>query len=197
MGATQPIILHDNGRRMRFIIRHMPALQMEAWLERAAELLPECPDTNHGHPGPLATEILRRGAFGLARAGEEQAAALQDEMLGYCSFVDPENGEDPPCSRENIGSLLHDVWPLLVLRRAVLREQLFAHDRTREQLLPPKETAFRHVSVERTATRPVNMSLTFTVRISQGEVSLNGLRDGSDFDDAPDPPEAVNARNYH
>ena len=85
MRTTHPILLHDNGRPLRFVIRRMPAFQMEAWLERAAELLPGRPGKAPRHPAALASELLRRGTFPLARANAEQAAALLDEMLAYCS----------------------------------------------------------------------------------------------------------------
>ena len=198
MRTTQPILLHDNGRPLRFVIRHMPALQLEAWLERAAELLPERPGTTPRHPATLASELLQRGAFALARADAIQAAALQDEMLACCSFIDPESGAETPCSPELIGSLLHDVRTLLTLRRALLREQLaFAFDGTRKPLLLPKEAAFRRASGERTAARTVNVPQVAAILIGQGVTSLNELRSSYTFADALDLLEIINVRNYN
>ena len=195
---TRPtILLHDNGRPLRFVVRHMPALPMEAWLERAAELLPESTGTAKRHPAALAAELLRRGTFALACAGE-RGGDLLDEMLAYSSFIDPESGEETPCSREAMGRLLTGLPTLLALRRWVLREQLFfAAGGVRKPLLLPKESAFRRASGESVAARTVNVPQVAAILISQGVTSLNELRSGYTFADALDLLEIVNVRNYN
>ena len=198
MRTTKTILLHDSGRPLRFAVRLMPALHMEAWLERAAELQPDHPGATPAHPAALAAHLLRRGPFALACAGGEPAAALLDEMLSCCSYIDPESNTEIPCSREFIGGLISDLRTLLALRRAVLRENLsFAREGIRKPLPLPKEAAYRRASGERTAARTVNVPQVSAILISQGVASLNDLRGGYTFADALDLLEVVNVRNYN
>ena len=199
MRKPKTIVLYDNGRPLYFSVRHMPALRMEAWLERAAKLLlPASPDQNVAHPVILAGALLRRGTFALARSGEKQAAALLNEMLEYCSFIDPENGAETPCSPENINSRVSDVQTLLRLRRALLRENLiFACEGVRRPLILPKEQAFRRASGGVTRARTVNVPQVAGILIGQGMATLHELRTGYTFGEALDLLEVMNVRNYN
>ena len=200
MRKPKTILLYDNGRPLRFVVRQMPALQMEAWLERAAELLP-LPRLGGApaHPVGVAGLLLRRGIFALARAGGEQPAALLEEMLQRCcSLVDGENGAETPCSSEIINSRISDVRTLLRLRWAALRENLiFACEGARKPLSLPKEHAFRRSSEGRHYARTVNVPQVAGFLIGQGMASLNELRTGYSFSEALDLLEIINVRNYN
>lgn len=199
MNREEIVSLEDGGRKVTFGIRKMPALRMEAWLTRAAEVLPpELARPVAGSPTALAELILRRGLLALACGGGDGARRLLDELMACCMLKDPESGLDVPCTPAVIDEWLGNVRTLLRLRQAALLVNLsFAMDGARKTLVLPREAAFRRAAAEQTQARTVNVPQVCAALISQGIASLNDLRNIYSYTDALDLLEVLNVRNYN
>lgn len=197
MRSGKTIILKDGDREIAFCIRRMPALHLESWLARAAEIMPpEKVLPALSSPIALATLVLQRGLLALACG--ENATALLEELLCCCAVIDTETGVETPCSSQDIHGCIRDVSTLLCLRKAALQTNLsFAFDGTRKPLTLPQETAFRLAYTEQARAKTVNVPQVTASLIAQGIASLNDLRTIYTYDDALDLLEILNVRNYN
>ena len=194
MRETRTITITDRGAPKTFIIREMPALAFEDWLNRAGQCLYGKDRTKE--PNPMAPGralyMSGPGLLYLAHGG----LALLRELESCCSV--PFEGEELPLSPEFIEFYIDDLGTLLILRREVLKLHLrFLAEGARQELTLPREWAFRKTLKERTFAKPVNIpGITGSV-ISQSMASMADMQNTYGFTDALNMLELLNVRNYN
>ncbi|MDR2946825.1 MAG: hypothetical protein LBV79_08775 [Candidatus Adiutrix sp.] len=119
------ITLENRGNPLTFVIKEMPATQLESWIIRALLLAAGAGAVNV----PEGADLQRAGAYlaqkGIGLLGSldyDKAAPLLDEMLGCCYHkVDNHLNR---CDPDNVTGYIEDVSTLFKLRMEAMKLNL-------------------------------------------------------------------------
>lgn len=122
---TIEIQIEDRGKTLDFVIKEMPATQLERWIIRALLLI-----AGSGLSGiPGGADIQKAGAY-LSEKGlgllstldYEKAAPLLDELLACCHRKVDKHLE--LCTPNSIDGYIEDVTTILMLRTEAIKLNL-------------------------------------------------------------------------
>lgn len=109
------VYIEDAGEKHEFIIRQMPASQLEWWIIRAVQCLGPALELPEGKGLDSIGEVLaNRGLAALSGVDPEKAKPLLDEMLATASRV--VDGRELPCNIETVDGYFESVASLFKLR---------------------------------------------------------------------------------
>ena len=117
------VTLEEEGVRLTFRIRQMPATRLESWLLWAAQTLGAALDLPEGAGLESLGPALEKNGW-RALTGVDFAAAkeLMDEMLGTASRV--LDGAEYPCTPDTVDGYIGDVRTLMRLRAECFKANL-------------------------------------------------------------------------
>lgn len=141
MRKESHIILRDRDKALTFRIQEMSAVDLEAWLLKAAGLLAlagegRSADSESSAPGAaspappedadpfrVAAALAGNGLAALSRLDYDKAKPLLDQLLECCFFVST-SGAERPCTPELVERTIQDVRTLFGLRLEALKTNL-------------------------------------------------------------------------
>ena len=115
MRKESTIMLEDDGNRLTFRIRQMPATQLEDWIFRAVQVLGAALELPEGAGlESVGAALEKNGLRALSSIAYDKAKPLLDEMLGTASRV--LDGVEYPCTLDTMDGYVSDIKTLFRLR---------------------------------------------------------------------------------